>query len=65
MLSVYRLIIVSFFLFHAAFILKRGFNFFKQKIQVKSHGILHYMLSADLSNSFSQLTVSILPFLNQ
>ena len=32
------------------------------KIEVTSHGILHYLCSADLSKSFSGLTVSIIIF---
>ena len=34
-------------------------------LKVTSHGILHYLWSADLSKSFSQLNVSIFTFPNQ
>ena len=38
---------------------------FSVSLKLTSHDILHYLESADLSKSFSQLIVSIFTFLNQ
>ena len=48
--------------------LLRSIRVFILNLKFRSHGILHYLWSADLlkgSKSFSQLIVSIFTFLNQ